>query len=222
MRWGPRTWERLEIVLSKYEIRIRISNVHYNLITVLFWSQSSIKKIAHPHSGKASSISSANRQTLRSSRGPYYEFIFTLGSCSFIVPRFPIPLVASHQHHHLHQRGGLCNRSSDEFNISSSSDQPTWSTPLDPKASQCLLQAGSSTEAELLRIITCSHSDPTRMRRKLLLRYSQPRWSHTLQLSKTPIGERSPRFKMGADPERGCGALRLQLQYISAISSEAH
>ena len=48
-----------------------------------------------PHSGKALSISPASQQTLRSSRGPYYEFIFTLGSWSFIVPRFPIPLVLS-------------------------------------------------------------------------------------------------------------------------------
>lgn len=88
-------WERLEIVSSKYEIRIRISNVHYNLITVRFWSHSNIKKIAHPTLEKLCPLNPANRQTLRSSRGPYYEFIFTLGSWSFIVPRFPIPLVPS-------------------------------------------------------------------------------------------------------------------------------
>jgi hypothetical protein len=87
--------ERLEIALSKYEIRIRISNVHYNLITVCFWSHSNIKKIAHPTLEKLSPLSLANRQTLRSSRGPYYEFNFTLSLWFFIVPRFFIPLVLS-------------------------------------------------------------------------------------------------------------------------------
>ena len=83
-------WERLEIVLSKYGIRIRISNVHYNLITEPQQHQENSSTLE-----KLCPLNPANRQTLRSSRGPYYEFIFTLGSWSFIVPRFPIPLVLS-------------------------------------------------------------------------------------------------------------------------------
>jgi hypothetical protein len=86
---GPRMRERLEIVL-------RISNVHCKLMTTFFrepWHRHS--EMAPPRRRRALSVSWPISKHYAPLLARYYESIFTPGSWSFIVPKFPIPLILS-------------------------------------------------------------------------------------------------------------------------------
>ena len=139
--------ERLEIVL-------RISNVHCKLMTTFFrepWHRHS--EMAPPHRKRALSVSWPISKHHAPLLAPYYESIFTPGSWSFIVPKFPSRLFSP----------------------------PASPTPPSPvrRPGQWvvgrvqrlrLLRLASivgsvGSKEELLRIISCSHSDPTRMHR---------------------------------------------------------
>jgi hypothetical protein len=94
---GPRMRERLEIVLSRYKTGVS-QDIKFTLQAYdhLFpEAMAPSLRNGSPHRRRALSVSwpiSKHRAPLLA---PYYESIFTPGSWSFIVPKFPIPLILS-------------------------------------------------------------------------------------------------------------------------------
>jgi hypothetical protein len=167
---GPRMWEHLEIVLNRHEIGVS-QDIKCTLQTYDHLFPGATAEIAPPHRGRALSVSwligKHRTPLLAYTMNPFSLPVRSPSSCPnspsrlFAQPASPTPTALTSA-----TAFAMGRRTSST--VSGFSDLPAWSILLDPKASHCLLQAGNGTEEELLRIVTCSHSNPTHAQELLL------------------------------------------------------